>query len=133
MAKPSLPKGDMWSVHKFGGTCMGSSERIQNVTNIVLHDPSERKLIIVSAMSKVTDMLYNLVCKAKSRDDSYMSALDEVFDKHMRTAKQLLEGEDLARFLARLHTDVSNLKTMLRAIYIGTFFAIMSQRFHPCL
>ncbi|KAF3337652.1 bifunctional aspartokinase/homoserine dehydrogenase 1 [Carex littledalei] len=119
MAKPNLPKGDMWSVHKFGGTCMGSSERIQNVANIVLRDPSERKLIIVSAMSKVTDMLYNLVCKAKSRDDLYMSALDEVFDKHMSAAKQLLEGEDLARFLARLHADVSNLRTMLRAIYIA--------------
>jgi hypothetical protein len=50
-----------------------------------------------------------------------MSALDEVFDKHMSAAKQLLEGEDLARFLARLHADVSNLRTMLRAIYIGTF------------
>lgn len=118
-AKPNLPKGDMWSVHKFGGTCMGSPERIQNVANIVLRDPSERKLIIVSAMSKVTDMLYNLVCKAKSRDDSYKSALDEVFEKHMSSAKQLLEGEDLARFLARLHADVSNLKTMLHAIYIA--------------
>ncbi|KAJ4756706.1 Bifunctional aspartokinase/homoserine dehydrogenase [Rhynchospora pubera] len=118
-ATPSLPKGDMWSVHKFGGTCMGSSERIQNVANIILRDPSERKLVIVSAMSKVTDMLYNLVCKAKSRDDLYLSALDDVFDKHMRTAKQLLEGEDLAQFLGQLHTDVSNLKTMLRAIYIA--------------
>lgn len=117
-----LPKGDMWSVHKFGGTCMGTSERIQNVADIVLRDLSERKLVVVSAMSKVTDMMYNLVNKAQSRDDSYIAALDEVFDKHMATAKDLLAGEDLARFLSQLHTDISNLKAMLRAIYIGSSY-----------
>eukprot|EP00267_Zea_mays_P054129 XP_020407344.1 bifunctional aspartokinase/homoserine dehydrogenase 1, chloroplastic isoform X1 [Zea mays] len=114
-----LPKGEMWSVHKFGGTCMGTSERIHNVADIVLRDPSERKLVVVSAMSKVTDMMYNLVNKAQSRDDSYIAVLDEVFDKHMTTAKDLLAGEDLARFLSQLHADISNLKAMLRAIYIA--------------
>jgi aspartokinase/homoserine dehydrogenase 1 len=114
-----LPKGDMWSVHKFGGTCMGTPQRIQNVADVVLGDSSERKLIIVSAMSKVTDMMYNLVHKAQSRDDSYTEALDKVFEKHMSAAKDLLDGEDLARFLSQLHSDISNLRAMLRAIYIG--------------
>ncbi|KAL0351256.1 UNVERIFIED_CONTAM: Bifunctional aspartokinase/homoserine dehydrogenase, chloroplastic [Sesamum calycinum] len=47
-----LPKGDTWSIHKFGGTCVGTSERIRNVANIVVKDESERKLVVVSAMSK---------------------------------------------------------------------------------
>ncbi|PAN11738.1 hypothetical protein PAHAL_2G210000 [Panicum hallii] len=114
-----LPKGDMWSVHKFGGTCMGTPQRIQSVADIVLGDSSERKLVIVSAMSKVTDMMYNLVHKAQSRDDSYMIALEEIFEKHMAAAKDLLDGEDLARFLSQLHSDVSNLRAMLSAIYIA--------------
>jgi hypothetical protein len=114
-----LPKGDMWSVHKFGGTCMGTPKRIQSVADIVLGDSSERKLIIVSAMSKVTDMMYNLVQKAQSRDDSYAIALEEVSEKHMAAAKDLLDGEDLANFLSQLHSDVSNLRAMLHAIFIG--------------
>ncbi|KAM0941507.1 putative homoserine dehydrogenase, Aspartate kinase [Dioscorea sansibarensis] len=114
-----LPKGAMWFVHKFGGTCMGTAERIQSVADISLGDPSERKLIIVSAMSKVTDMLYDLLVKAQSRDDSYMSALDGVFEKHMLTAKELLTGDDLATFLSQLYRDISNLKAMLGAIYIA--------------
>uniref|UniRef100_A0A0D9XC56 ACT domain-containing protein n=1 Tax=Leersia perrieri TaxID=77586 RepID=A0A0D9XC56_9ORYZ len=118
-ASTYLPKGDMWSVHKFGGTCMGTPQRIQNVADIVLGDSSERKLVIVSAMSKVTDMMINLVHKAQSRDNSYMTALDEVFNKHMAAAKDLLDGEDLARFLAQLHSDISNLRAMLRAIFIA--------------
>ncbi|KAI4321213.1 hypothetical protein MLD38_034621 [Melastoma candidum] len=114
-----LPKGDTWSVHKFGGTCVGNSQRIKNVASIIIKDPSERKLVVVSAMSKVTDMMYDLIHKAQSRDDSYVFAVDNVLEKHRSTALDLLEGNDLARFLSRLDTDINNLKAMLRAIYIA--------------
>ncbi|KAJ0834911.1 putative homoserine dehydrogenase, Aspartate kinase [Helianthus annuus] len=115
----SIVKGDTWSIHKFGGTCVGTSQRIQNVANIVMDDSSERKLVVVSAMSKVTDMMYDLIEKAQSRDDSYLLALDAVFEKHKLTALDLLDGEELASFLSTLTLDINNLKAMLRAIYIA--------------
>ncbi|XP_042035497.1 bifunctional aspartokinase/homoserine dehydrogenase, chloroplastic-like isoform X1 [Salvia splendens] len=114
-----VPKGDTWSIHKFGGTCVGTSERIQNVANIVVKDESQRKLVVVSAMSKVTDMMYDLIHKAQARDDSYVTAMDAVLEKHQLTVSDLLKGDDLNKFLARLHEDVINLKAMLRAIYIA--------------
>lgn len=114
-----LPKGDVWSVHKFGGTCVGNSERIKNVAEIIVNDDSERKLVVVSAMSKVTDMMYDLINKAQSRDESYVSALDAVLEKHKSTAHDLLDEDELASFLSQLHHDINNLKAMLRAIYIG--------------
>lgn len=114
-----LPKGETWSVHKFGGTCVGNSQRIKNVANIIMKDDSERKLAVVSAMSKVTDMMYDLIDKAQSRDDTYVLALDNVLEKHRSTALDLLEGNDLANFLSQLDGDINNLKAMLRAIYIG--------------
>ncbi|XAR72382.1 Homoserine dehydrogenase [Bertholletia excelsa] len=117
--KVHLPKGDSWSVHKFGGTCVGSSQRIQDVAKIIINDDSERKLVVVSAMSKVTDMMYDLIHKAQSRDNSYVTALDAVLEKHRLTALDLLEGDDLASFLSRLHHDINNLKAMLRAIHIA--------------
>ncbi|KAI3957921.1 hypothetical protein MKW92_039627, partial [Papaver armeniacum] len=115
----SLPKGDMWSIHKFGGTCVGTSERIQKVAEIIVNDSSEGKVVVVSAMSKVTDMMYNLINKAQSRDDSYIAALDDVLEKHKLTAHELLEGNDLLKFISLLHDDIGNLKAMLRAIYIA--------------
>ncbi|XP_059297333.1 bifunctional aspartokinase/homoserine dehydrogenase, chloroplastic-like isoform X1 [Lycium ferocissimum] len=118
-----LPKGDCWSVHKFGGTCVGTSERIGNVAEIITADQSERKLVVVSAMSKVTDMMYDLIYKAQSRDDSYLTALDTVLEKHKLAAVDLLDGNDLASFLSKLEDDISNLKAMLRAIYIACFAA----------
>lgn len=119
VGKAQLLKGDTWSIHKFGGTCVGNSERIQNVANIIVKDESERKLVVVSAMSKVTDMMYDLIHKAQSRDDSYVIALEAVLEKHKLTAVDLLEGDELANFLARLHEDINNLKAMLRAIHIA--------------
>ncbi|GMP36522.1 hypothetical protein CsSME_00008627 [Camellia sinensis var. sinensis] len=117
--KAQLQKGDTWSVHKFGGTCVGSSQRIRNVVEIIINDDSERKLVVVSAMSKVTDMMYDLIYKAQSQDDSYITALDAVLEKHKLTALDLFEGDILASFLSRLHHDINNLKAMLRAIYIA--------------
>ncbi|CAN1147647.1 Bifunctional aspartokinase/homoserine dehydrogenase, chloroplastic (Fragment) [Linum perenne] len=112
-------KSNSWSVHKFGGTCVGSSERIKNVAEIIANDSSEGKFVVVSAMSKVTDMMYDLINRAQSRDDSFITAADAVFEKHRLTATELLEGDDLATFLSRLHHDIANLKAMLRAIYIA--------------
>ncbi|CAN1824363.1 Bifunctional aspartokinase/homoserine dehydrogenase, chloroplastic (Fragment) [Linum perenne] len=112
-------KSHSWSVHKFGGTCVGSSERIKNVAEIIANDSSEGKFVVVSAMSKVTDMMYDLINRAQSRDESFITAADAVFEKHRVTAMELLEGDDLATFLSRLHHDITNLKAMLRAIYIG--------------
>ncbi|KAF9603535.1 hypothetical protein IFM89_037016 [Coptis chinensis] len=117
--KAQVPKGEMWSVHKFGGTCVGTSERIQNVAKIIVADDSERKLIVVSAMSKVTDMMYNVLDKAQSRDDSYVVALDAVLEKYRNTAHELLNGDDLASFLSKLHDDIDKLKALLYAIYIA--------------
>lgn len=119
-----LPKGETWSVHKFGGTCVGNSSRIKNVADIIINDDSRRKFVVVSAMSKVTDMMYDLIYKAQSRDESYVSALDVVLEKHSSTAHDLIAGEDLAAFLSQLHQDISDLKAMLQAIYIGNPYSL---------
>lgn len=50
---PGAPAGGRWSVHKFGGTCVGTPERIANVAAIISEDSSARKFVIVSAMSQV--------------------------------------------------------------------------------
>ena len=119
----TLPRGDTWSVHKFGGTCVGTWERIWNVSGIIADDPSLRKVVIVSAMSKVTDLMYSLLDKAESKDKSYEADLAIIYEKHRDTAVSLLvEGSDLEDFLKNLEADIQNLKALLQAIYIGMIF-----------
>lgn len=118
--KPVLPKGDTWSAHKFGGTCVGTWERIWDVSGIIADDLSLRKVVVVSAMSKVTDLMYGLLDKAQRKDDSYIAELDLVYEKHKETAAALLdEGLELETFLGNLQADVQNLGAILRAIYIA--------------
>lgn len=103
---------------------MGTSERIENVAKIIVEDASERKVAVVSAMSKVTDMMYGLLHKAQARDESYIAALDAVHTKHKDTAVALLgDGDDLKDFLAVLEADILNLRAMLRAICIGLYLS----------
>ena len=118
--KSVLPRGASWTVHKFGGTCVGTSERIKDVAEIIVADLSVRKVAVVSAMFKVTDMMYDLLRRAQARDESYNAALDKVYENHKETAMTLLEdGEDLVKFLSVLEADIKNLRAMLRAICIG--------------
>ncbi|CAI8617603.1 unnamed protein product [Vicia faba] len=69
-------------------------------------------------MSKVTDIMYDLIHKAQSQDKSYISTLDVVEEKHSLSAHELFDGVDLATFLANLHQDIRNLKATLHAIDI---------------
>ncbi|MFH1377791.1 MAG: aspartate kinase [Planctomycetota bacterium] len=51
-------------VMKFGGTSMGDVERIQNVAEIIEKNMEKNPLVVVSAHSKVTDMLLSAAREA---------------------------------------------------------------------
>ena len=79
-------------VMKFGGTSMGSAERIKSSAAICAEAHRERPVaVIVSAMSKVTDMLLETLRHAEGGDetgvDRMLAALDA---KHRECADALL-------------------------------------------
>ena len=51
----------MYEVHKFGGASIGSFERIKNTIDIIKSFGSDSKIIIFSAMGKVTNMLEEII------------------------------------------------------------------------
>jgi len=121
------PRGAQWIVHKFGGTCMASAERITGASRLIIDDPAEGKVVVVSAMGstkesplKVTDLILNMVSKAAKQDNAFLVDLASLQEKHVAAAKELLgEGPRLSAFIARLLEDIGNLKAMLQAICIG--------------
>ena len=46
----AFPRGGDWEVHKFGGTCVGSSERIRAAAKLMIELPVRQKMVVVSAM-----------------------------------------------------------------------------------
>ena len=82
-------------VMKFGGTSMGSAERIKIAAQLSAEQHAKRPVaIVVSAMSKVTDLLLNTLAKAEAGDASTVETnLELLKTRHLECARELLPPE----------------------------------------
>ena len=104
-------------VMKFGGTSMGSAERIQVAAQICADQKKLRPtLAVVSAMSGVTDLLLNTLRHAEAGDESGIQAnMERLTERHLQTCEELLNGQRCER---TTH-GVRNLITDFRRIANG--------------
>ena len=126
-----FPRGSEagWKVHKFGGTCVGSSERISGVCDLLIESAKNENqtLAVVSAMGvitkeepKVTDCLINATTMAAARDDKYEGELEKLREKHTRTATDLLTDKtEFENYMKDFNAELGNLEAMLKAIRIA--------------
>lgn len=121
---PNASSSD-WSVHKFGGSSVGSAARISTVADIVLAEaaaaPGGKVFVVVSAVAGVTDRLLSLVDAAVSRnpDTHYLEVLEEVAAKHRGLAEELLPPDARDAFLATLRSNLKDIQDLLRASWIA--------------
>ncbi len=82
-------------VMKFGGTSMGSADRIKIAAKLTAEQHATRPVaIIVSAMSKVTDLLLDTLKKAEASDSEGLEAnLAALTARHLECAKDLLPAD----------------------------------------
>jgi len=69
-------------VMKFGGTSVGSAERIRSLAEIIQPRLARKPVVVVSAMTKVTDMLINGARLALARSPEAMTLAYDVEKKH---------------------------------------------------
>ena len=80
---------------KFGGTSVANYEAVSRMISIVEGRLEERPVVVVSALSKVTDLLYRLADAAAASDRAAVDEmLVELRERHLKLAEQLLEGKD---------------------------------------
>src|SRR5215471_16636320 len=79
-------------VMKFGGTSMGSTARIRIAAQLAAEQYRQRPLVVVvSAMSKITDLLLDTLRKAEAGDEGDLEAnLSQLFERHAETCRELL-------------------------------------------
>ncbi|MBX9769230.1 MAG: lysine-sensitive aspartokinase 3 [Bdellovibrionales bacterium] len=76
-------------VMKFGGTSVQNEDAIRRLRDIVLSVPaSEPKLVIVSALSKVTDQLIEL-CRLVENSSDWLATWTQLNERHLQVAAQL--------------------------------------------
>jgi aspartate kinase len=105
-------------VMKFGGTSMGSAERIQVAAGICGEQKQQRPVVaVVSAMSGVTDLLLGTLRHAEAGDDAGIeSNVQSLLLRHEKTCSELLR--DPVR-CSRATTGIRELITDFRRIAHG--------------
>ncbi len=79
-------------VMKFGGTSMGSADRMRVAAEIIAKEQKKRPVaVVVSAMSKVTDLLLETLRRAEVGDRASVdAAIETLLQRHTETCRQLL-------------------------------------------
>jgi aspartate kinase len=101
---------------KFGGTSMGSADRMRVAADIIAKEQKKRPVaVVVSAMSKVTDLLLETLRRAELGDRPLVDAsIETLLNRHVEAGRELL-GTD-----ARLD-DIQLLIGEFRRIANGVF------------
>ena len=96
-------------VMKFGGTSMGSAERIRVAARISAEQHAARPVVIVvSAMSGVTDLLLDSLRKAEAGDQADLDAnLGKLHARHIEACRDLLPADRQETVLVGLHSILS--------------------------
>jgi aspartate kinase len=123
-----MKRKQLVTVLKFGGTSVGSSERIRRVATIIadtLHDAQAHfPIVITSAMSGVTDQLLRIARAACSYEDQTCAEeLVSLRQRHLETAEQVTHPgpvrkqllQDIDDALGDLAQDVEALRQAAKA------------------
>jgi aspartokinase/homoserine dehydrogenase 1 len=104
-------------VLKFGGTSVGSPERIREVKKIIESQISPC-VIVVSAFQGITDELKQVSELASKRSDEYKVLLDKIILKHTEFVRQLILNEKQDALLEVIEKHFNDLRETLNGIYL---------------
>jgi aspartate kinase len=107
-------------VMKFGGTSMGSAERIRVAARLSAAERRRRPVVVVvSAMSKITDLLIDTLRRAESDDQDGMDAnLVKLEERHVTTCCELLPAEKQEAVLAEIRSVLDEFQRIARGIFL---------------
>ena len=105
-------------VLKFGGTSVGSAESIQSLMQIVKQETvvSGNPVVVVSAMSGVTNLLSKMAEKASLGED-YALYLSELETRHFTIIKTLLDVQRQNPVFTKLKIFFNELEDLLQGIF----------------
>src|SRR5579864_7597797 len=104
-------------VMKFGGTSVEDAAAMKRATEIVRGRLSQRPVVVVSAMSKVTDQLLAMAQSAgKGESAPGLESARRMRERHYSVAGELLGTAIFTRFHQQLEGEFDALEELLRGI-----------------
>jgi aspartate kinase len=108
-------------VMKFGGTSVGSPERIRGVAARVRERLERKPVLVVSAFAGITDLLIRGARLALERDPKALDVPREILARHNDAVRELVPaGDERNRLLAHVEALVKELETIYTGVlYLG--------------
>jgi len=105
-------------VLKFGGSSVGTPERIREVKRIIESQPLPI-IIVISAFQGVTDQLYTISELASRGNTEYEIQLKAISEKHIEFSNKLIE-DDIKRqeVIDAVNNIINELKELLKGIFV---------------
>jgi aspartokinase len=105
-------------VMKFGGTSVADAAAFDNVARIVASEHAAAPVVVVSAMSGVTDSLLNATSIAARGDaQQAFASLETVFKRHEAATQELLS--DREEFLKHLRRAIVSFGEILSSTLLA--------------
>jgi bifunctional aspartokinase / homoserine dehydrogenase 1 len=104
-------------VLKFGGTSVANATNIKKVINIIIDKKYANSIVVVSALSGITDLLIGAGIDASIGNQSYKHTLETIKEKHIATVKELLPITHQSGCLSYVLQQCNLLDTICEGIF----------------
>ena len=106
-------------VLKFGGTSVANAQNILLVEKIVRKESSEnRVVVVVSALSGVTDGLISAAESASAKNENYSETIKTLEEKHLEFVKNLLPITEQSSWLSFVKKNFNDIEDICNGIYV---------------
>ncbi len=106
-------------VLKFGGSSVGSAEAIEKVIAIVTESiKKEPTIVVVSAMSGVTDQLLLLAQSASQGNEAYKTIILNIEQKHLDAVRALLPIQQQSATLSLVKQMLNELEANCEGLFM---------------
>ena len=120
-----IKKNRSFRVLKFGGTSVGSPERIKNLVNIIQksragisHETPHYIILVVSAFSGVTDQLIELGKSASLGSEDYKISFKALKERHAQAIGALISDRNLLEVQKTVDAILLELENILEGVYL---------------
>ena len=110
-------------VMKFGGTSVGSAERMKVACELIAREAAKRPVVaVVSAMSKITDLLLETTKHAEGGDQAGVArSLHELETRHFEAASALVPPAGLESMKSRLAEVINDFRRIVNGMQMLSY------------
>ncbi len=105
---------------KFGGSSVGSSEKIKNVIDIIasIIKKETKTAVVFSAFQGITDELIRISKLASTGNTKYQELFGNLEQRHLSTAKDLISVKKQSNILANIKLNLNELEDVIHGVFL---------------